>query len=715
MIVRLSNEQTFNMHGLFNSSLNTQSTNMFGAIGSQAPLLSSSSSTASTNSDHQLDTLLWLNGVNNTAPSKSYSPPADVSEFQGIPGFGSADSRSFSNNCGNCDGLAPENHCFDCGDSLCNRCVILHLRHFHYKHHTIQKVRNGSSPPTTHGNGISFSNLQTLPPKIELENQCDMHYEAMRYVCEHCKIVVCQECTLRDHKDHQCTPIDTYTDRPLVVIQILMDKGANGKQQIKQNIDRILQFTQHLDRDANDLLQRTRKNGVRNGGGITNGAGYRNDEEKVVYELIEKFRQQKLTNFHDQTSGLRAALAGIASVTDDLKKISMNFGDFTQFQMAKILIDADHKIEHFLKQTRKLAPSPANISQIIQTLEGGGVNLFNNLQRLLQPNNGGVLPSGIANLQGANLIGQNNNAKSIRRPIVRSNRGYQNNNQQQLLQSAANTLVTMHNWNAASVLPNADLASTINNFRDGFNISPSQLGSRINLGSSADEPRAFGQCIFNSDSPVSAIQRMQSSVSFAFDGSLESQLSRPWGVCVDKDSNIIIGDRRNNRIQVFCPNGIFKFAFGTKGSADGQLELPAGVTTDRQNRIIVADKDNHRIQIFSSTGRFILKFGGYGRDLGEFQYPWDVAVNSLGNILATDTRNHRVQMFTSVGHFITKYSFDSAYYEKHLKSHITPRGVCFTPNGDILVTDFENHRIMKLDGNLTVVSDALYYNIKTFK
>lgn len=85
----------------------------------------------------------------------------------------------------------------------------------------------------------------------------------------------------------------------------------------------------------------------------------------------------------------------------------------------------------------------------------------------------------------------------------------------------------------------------------------------------------------------------------------------------------------------------------------------------------------------------------------------DVACNSVGNIVVTDTRNHRVQMFTSNGHFVTKYSFDSAYYDKHLKSHITPRGVCFTPSGDILVTDFENHRIMRLDGNLSMVSMTL--------
>lgn len=687
------------MNGIFNVPINTQSTNMFGAVGSQAPLLSSSSSTASTNSDHQLDTLLWLNGVSST--SKSYSPPADHSDFQGVPPFGASTDNRYSNACGNCEGVSPENHCFDCGDSLCNRCVILHLRHFHYKHHTIQKIRNGASPPS--GNrGIVFANSPS--PRIDMDNQCDMHYEMLRYVCEHCKIIVCQECTLRDHKDHQCTSIDAYTERPMMVIQMLMDKGAAGKQQIKQNIDRILQFSQHLDRDTNDLVQRTRKNGIRN---ATNNATYRSEDvaaDKGVVEIIEKFRQQKLTLFHDQTSGLRAALAGIASVTDDLKKFSITFHDLTQFQLTKTLIEADHKIEHFLKQTRKLAPSPVNINHFMQSLEIGSSNLYN-ISRLLQPNSG-ILPPGIASLPGANvtmgLITNNNAPKSLRRPIVRSNRNYQNNNpvQQPPMMQTTTTLNGINNWNVA--MPTIDIAAAINGFRDGFNISPPRIGAH--LGSSPEEPRAYGQCIFNSDSPVTAIQRIQPSVSFAFDGSLDGQLSRPWGVCVDKDSNIIVGDRRNNRIQVFYPDGQFKFAFGTKGSGDGQMELPAGVTTDRQNRIIVADKDNHRIQIFSSTGRFILKFGGYGRDLGEFQYPWDVAVNSVGNILATDTRNHRIQMFTSVGHFITKYSFDNAYYEKHLKSHITPRGICFTPNGDILVTDFENHRIMKLDGNLTMVS-----------
>lgn len=531
----------------------------------------------------------------------------------------------------------------------------------------------------------------------------------MRYVCEHCKIIVCQECTLRDHKDHQCTSIDKYVERPQLTIKMLMEKGATGKQQIKQNIDRILQFSQHLDRDANEIIQRTRKNGMRqnNMGGI----GMRSEEhDRTFTDIVEKFRQQKLANFHDQTSGLRAALAGIASVTDELKKMSNNLNDLALFQMAKILIESDHKIEHFLKQTRKLAPSPVNVNHFVQSIDisgsGGSAedSIVAGLQRMMQPAN---VMSAMTSLPGAShplcMLPNNNSAKAIRRPITRNNRTYQNNNQQQLMQSMPfNALAGVSNWNA-SLMPTNDLITFPDATR--FNISPPRFGMAANRVNGGDEPRAVGQCIFNSDAPVRAIQRMKPSHSFAYDGSLEGQLSRPWGVCVDKDGYIIIGDRRNNRIQIFYPDGTFKFAFGSKGSGDGQLELPAGVTTDRQNRIIVADKDNHRIQIFSSTGRFILKFGGYGRELGEFQYPWDVAVNSMGNIIATDTRNHRIQMFTSNGHFITKYSFDTTYYEKHLKSHITPRGLCFTPNGDILVTDFENHRIMKLDANLTMVSD----------
>lgn len=182
---------------------------------------------------------------------------------------------------------------------------------------------------------------------------------------------------------------------------------------------------------------------------------------------------------------------------------------------------------------------------------------------------------------------------------------------------------------------------------------------------------------------------------FGTEGENDGQLCRPWGVCCDRNGNIIVADRSNNRIQIFHPDGTFKFKFGEQGTAPGQFDRPAGVTVDPMGRIVVADKDNHRIQMFSLEGTFMLTFGEKGCRSGQFNYPWDVAVNSQGHIVVSDTRNHRIQLFTNDGKFINKYGFEgTATMWKHFDS---PRGVCFNPSGHVIVTDFNNHRLVIVD------------------
>lgn len=177
---------------------------------------------------------------------------------------------------------------------------------------------------------------------------------------------------------------------------------------------------------------------------------------------------------------------------------------------------------------------------------------------------------------------------------------------------------------------------------------------------------------------------------FGTEGEEGGQLCRPWGVCCDREGNIIVADRSNNRIQVFNRKGNFMQTFGSAGSRNGQFDRPAGVCTDNQNRVIVADKDNHRIQIFKIDGTFLLKFGERGSKNGQFTYPWDTAANSEGQILISDTRNHRVQLFSPDGTFLNKYGFEGPLW-KHFDS---PRGVTFNHEGHIVVTDFNNHRLL---------------------
>jgi len=182
----------------------------------------------------------------------------------------------------------------------------------------------------------------------------------------------------------------------------------------------------------------------------------------------------------------------------------------------------------------------------------------------------------------------------------------------------------------------------------------------------------------------------QCCLQFGSEGENDGQLCRPWGVCTDKDGNIIVADRSNNRIQIFDCKGTYRYKFGSAGSRNGQFDRPAGVCVDNQNRIIVADKDNHRIQVFKMDGTFVLKFGERGSKNGQFTYPWDTAANSEGRILVSDTRNHRVQLFSPDGTFINKYGFEGPLW-KHFDS---PRGVAFNHEGHMVVTDFNNHRLL---------------------
>lgn len=106
---------------------------------------------------------------------------------------------------------------------------------------------------------------------------------------------------------------------------------------------------------------------------------------------------------------------------------------------------------------------------------------------------------------------------------------------------------------------------------------------------------------------------------------------------------------------------------------------------------------------------FIHKFGEFGKDLSQFMYPWACAVNTKSQILVTDSRNHRIQLFSPDGHFISRFSFDGVNHSRFLKGLTTPRGVAFNPQGHIIISDFENHRLILIDSSMTKVSVMLKY------
>ena len=84
------------------------------------------------------------------------------------------------------------------------------------------------------------------------------------------------------------------------------------------------------------------------------------------------------------------------------------------------------------------------------------------------------------------------------------------------------------------------------------------------------------------------------------------------------------------------------FALGTKVS---QFDGPEGIAMDDESNILVCDNHNHRVQVFNQQGEFVVQLGSYGDNVGYFKNPCGIAVSDAGDIFVVDTGNNRLQIF----------------------------------------------------------------------
>lgn len=119
------------------------------------------------------------------------------------------------------------------------------------------------------------------------------------------------------------------------------------------------------------------------------------------------------------------------------------------------------------------------------------------------------------------------------------------------------------------------------------------------------------------------------------------------------DNLLYVCDRKNDRLQVFTPEGKFvKEAFYEKQTlGQGSVWDLAFSKDPQQKYIYVADGENNQIHIIDRQSlRELTTFGDGGRQPGEFYGVHSIATDSKGNIYTTETyRGQRVQKFTYKG------------------------------------------------------------------
>ena len=184
---------------------------------------------------------------------------------------------------------------------------------------------------------------------------------------------------------------------------------------------------------------------------------------------------------------------------------------------------------------------------------------------------------------------------------------------------------------------------------------------------------------------------------FGSTGSTAGLLNQPAGIaiwgepCSDDSCRILVCDSGNNRIQVFDMNGVFLSAYGSKGWIKGQFRNPQGIAVDSNGQVVVVDSGNDRLQILSFDGNEFIPVRTIRHG---FKDPTDVAVYGSEYVVA-DTGHNKIKLMNDKGRLVDEFSVPG---DEYFGSFSRPTGVAVDLNGNILVADTGNRRVVSIPG-----------------
>jgi DNA-binding beta-propeller fold protein YncE len=219
------------------------------------------------------------------------------------------------------------------------------------------------------------------------------------------------------------------------------------------------------------------------------------------------------------------------------------------------------------------------------------------------------------------------------------------------------------------------------------------------------------------------------------------QLMRPYGVAVDSEGNIYVGDQGVGAIFIFPKSAAGKLQL-IKNRVDAPLPMINGLAIDDQDRMFVTDVKLHHVLVFNKEHQPTAEFGGgvlvspagiaidndnrfvYVVDTqqdeilvfdadeytllrrigtsgkqhtlttpGNFALPTNVAVDKDGNVYVTDTLNDRVEVLDADGDFISQFGTPGDGPGHFAR----PKGIAIDRDGHIWVADEVQSRVQVFD------------------
>ena len=158
---------------------------------------------------------------------------------------------------------------------------------------------------------------------------------------------------------------------------------------------------------------------------------------------------------------------------------------------------------------------------------------------------------------------------------------------------------------------------------------------------------------------------------------------QPMGIAVHPNTNkVYVSDHSNNLIQIFNPDLTHSGSFGGTGSGNGQFSSPNGISFDSTGNLFVADESNKRVQVFTAAGECIYQFNG-GVKLKE---PVGIALDANDIVYISELDSHCISVFTRDGQYLTSFGSQGSGPEQFNQ----PIGIAIGHEGKIYIADNNN-------------------------
>ena len=118
-------------------------------------------------------------------------------------------------------------------------------------------------------------------------------------------------------------------------------------------------------------------------------------------------------------------------------------------------------------------------------------------------------------------------------------------------------------------------------------------------------------------------------------GKGRGEFDTPHAIVVDAKGRVLVGDRENDRVQIFNPDG--KLLEIWTGFAPFGMELDAGGT------LFIADGRANTVLRLNATGKVVGSWGRKGKAPGEFDLPHMLAADAAGNLYIAEIGGMRLQ------------------------------------------------------------------------